>query len=203
MFQSESSLQRPVHLSRYYADQFLETSVAQAYHYRPEYPPETFDLLDELIVDEPRRVLDIGCGTGFIARNLVDKADTVDAVDMSAAMIETGRLLTNGGHPHLNWIHSTVEDAALSPPYALVTAGQSLHWMDWEITLARVGRMLTGNGCLAIVELKAEPSPWESRDAANHPALFDESGFRPKPIWSASYSGVRSSFREAFFTRKQ
>lgn len=39
----------------------------------------------------------------------------------------------------------------LGPPYGLVTAGSSLHWMDWEVVLPRIGRLLSPEGCLAIV----------------------------------------------------
>src|SRR5262249_16297069 len=45
------------------ASVFEETSVAQAYQYRPSYPHEVFDLLEGLLVDQPAHVLDVGCGT--------------------------------------------------------------------------------------------------------------------------------------------
>jgi 2-polyprenyl-3-methyl-5-hydroxy-6-metoxy-1,4-benzoquinol methylase len=110
---------------------FQDRSVAAAYRLRPPYPPETFEVLAGLLADGPRVALDVGCGDGAIARPLAPLVDRVDAVDASAAMIEAGKGLPGGGHPRLRWIIGRAEDAPLRPPYALVTAGSSLHWMDW------------------------------------------------------------------------
>lgn len=89
-----------------------------------------FNVLVGLIAGEPRTVLDLGCGTGFIARPLAPRVDRVDAIDVSEAMIEEGKRLPGGDHPHLQWIVGRAEDVALHPPYALITAGDSLHWME-------------------------------------------------------------------------
>jgi hypothetical protein len=50
--------------------------------------------------------------------------------------------------------------APLDPPYALVTAGESLHWMDWEIVLPRFATSLVPGGVVAIVE-----RDWDNSDA--------------------------------------
>jgi SAM-dependent methyltransferase len=110
-----------------------------------------FDVLVGLIAAEPRAVLDLGCGTGNVARPLAPLVDRVDAVDISAAMVEQGKRLPGGGHPGLHWIVGRAEDAPLRPPYALVTAGESLHWMDWDVVLPRMHDALTPGGSLAIV----------------------------------------------------
>ena len=81
---------KPVHLSTIYAEQFRDESVVAAYRQRPDYPPATFDILAGLICDEPRTVLDVGCGTGFIARRLADYVNHIHAIDPSSAMIEKG-----------------------------------------------------------------------------------------------------------------
>lgn len=152
---------KPKHLQPLYGAQFKDTSVVAAYQYRPEYPPELFEIVATLITDEPRRVLDVGCGTGYVARRLVDYVDALDAVDFSHHMIETGKTLPNGRHPHLHWIESAVEDAPLHPPYALITAGQSLHWMDWYTVMPRFAEVLTVNGRLAILGYSFTPQPWD------------------------------------------
>jgi SAM-dependent methyltransferase len=141
-------------------DAFQDVGVVAAYQHRPPYPPETFALLAALITTTPRAVLDVGCGRGEIARPLIDHADRIDAVDRSAAMIAAGRRLPGGDSPRLRWLHGRIEEAPLAPPYALVTAGASLHWMDWQIVLPRFGEVLTPGGCLAIVEARATPDPW-------------------------------------------
>src|SRR5258708_7221282 len=145
---------------RGYAKAFQDENVVQAYHFRAPYPSETFAILAELIHQEPRYVLDIGCGIGNIARHLVEHVERLDAVDFSQQMIEQGKQLPHGDHPHLRWFYGRVEDVALDPPYALVTAGQSLHWMDWGIVMPRLHKVLMEGGYLALVESRTTPDPW-------------------------------------------
>ncbi len=151
---------KPHYLGSEYSNRFKDPSLVEVYHLRSPYPAAIFEMLTGLITDEPRAVLDVGCGTGNIARSLVHLVERVDAVDFSLPMIEKGRSLPGGDHPNLNWIHGRAEDAPLNPPYALVTAGQALHWMDWEIVLPRFREALTPRGYLAIVDTRELPFPW-------------------------------------------
>jgi len=153
-------ISKPAYLGEHNASAFQDLRVAHAYRYRPLYPPVVFDLLATLLVDTPRRVLDIGCGTGALARHLVTMAEQIDAVDVSSAMIEQGRHLPHGDHPHLNWIIGRIEDVQLVPPYALMTAGESLHWMDWDTLLPRLQPLLTPHAMLVILEIEYGPVPW-------------------------------------------
>jgi SAM-dependent methyltransferase len=133
------------------AAEFDHPDVVSAYRYRPEYPAQTFEILTSLIIDEPRVVLDIGCGTGFLARWLAPRVARLDAIDMSSTMIEEGKRLPGGDDPRLHWLLGRAEDAPLDPPYALVTAGDALGWMDWEVVLPRLADALTPAGLFAHV----------------------------------------------------
>jgi SAM-dependent methyltransferase len=155
-------LPKPACYGEAYASAFQEIGVADAYQHRPPYSPETFSILASLVRDSPRNVLDIGCGTGFIARYLVDHVDRLDALDISDAMIAQGKRLPNGDHPQLHWQIGRAEDAALSSPYALITAADSLHWMEWAIVMPRFAHMLTQAGSLAIVQSGQRPPPWDA-----------------------------------------
>ncbi|MBE3568492.1 MAG: methyltransferase domain-containing protein [Thermogemmatispora sp.] len=141
---------------------FQDWGLVRYYHLRPPYPPETFVILNELMVDEPRVVLDLGCGIGNIARPLAALAtvERVDAVDVSLAMLERARELPGGTAPTIHWIHGRAEDVVLAPPYALVTAGMCLHWMDWGQVLPRLARVLTPRGLLAILNVR-QSLPWQ------------------------------------------
>lgn len=152
--------QKPSFFDSEHAQVFKHQSIAEAYQHRPPYPTEVFAILAGLISEEPRRVLDVGSGTGNIARNLIEHVESIDAVDFSQQMIEQGKHLPNGNYPRLHWLYGSVEEVALDPPYALVTAGESLHWMDWNIVLPRFHEMLTPGGYLAIVDKKTTPDPW-------------------------------------------
>jgi SAM-dependent methyltransferase len=142
---------KPRHLAPEWGAQFRDESVAEAYPYRPPYPAATFDALDDLIVGGPKVVLDVGGGTGDIARRLAPLVARLDAVDASAAMIAQGRQ-PGGDAANLNWIEALVEEAELSPPYGLITAGESLHWLDWEVVLPRFAEVLDPQGWLALIE---------------------------------------------------
>lgn len=142
-----------------YGGWFRAESVASRYHLRPPYPDETFRLLEELAADEPRAVLDAGCGLGELARPLAARVGRIDAVDLSAAMIARGRALPDGDAPNLRWIHAAIEDAPLDGPYALIVAGDSIHWFDWGSVLPRMARALTAHGLIAIVQRQWLSSP--------------------------------------------
>jgi SAM-dependent methyltransferase len=130
--------------------------VAASYRHRPWYPPETFEILTRLIVDRPRTVLDLGCGTGYVTRPLAPLVDRIDAVDISAAMIGEAQRLPGGDYPGITWIVGRTEEVELHPPYALATAGDSLHWMDWTVVLPRMADVLSPHGRFAILDVNAE-----------------------------------------------
>ncbi len=153
---------KPEHFDSRYAEAFQAQQVVDAYRYRPPYPPEVFPLLASLIVDEPRVVLDVGSGSGDIARPLLEHVERVDAVDFSQNMLARGKLLPNGNNPQLRWIYGKVEEAELAPPYALITAGSSIHWPAWDVAFPRFQRMLTPNGFLALIYRRTLPMSWES-----------------------------------------
>jgi len=153
---------KPDFLGPLHAIRFQDQSVVDRYHLRPTCPPETFHILAGLITDEPRAVLDVGCGTGAIARNLLDFVERIDAIDISLPMMEKGKTLPGGNSPKIRWLHGRTEDIALAPPYALVTAGQSIHWMEWDIVMPRFQQALTPHGFLAILGPEQQPTLWDT-----------------------------------------
>jgi SAM-dependent methyltransferase len=152
--------QKPAHLSGEYGAWFKDPLLAAAYPARPPYPEGVLQLLAQLIRDTPAVVLDVGCGTGELARRLSHYAQRIDAVDFSAPMLEVARRLPSGDAPNIRWTLGAVEDVPLDAPYALVTAGESLHWMDLERVMSRFTHLLTPNGSVAIIDRN-----WDS-DAA-------------------------------------
>ena len=67
------------HLAPEFGGQFRDPSVVAAYHPRPPYPPQVIDHLLRLRVDEAP-VLDVGTGTGEIARAVVQRGLRVEAL---------------------------------------------------------------------------------------------------------------------------
>jgi len=133
-------------------DSFRGTEVASAYQHRPSYPDETFIILKKLIIDSPSRLLDVGCGNGFIARPISKHVDHVDAIDIS-----------NGKRQNLKWILGSVENAQLNGHYSLITAGDCLHWMDWKVVFPRFASLLAPGRHLAILDIEFTPPPWNDK----------------------------------------
>ena len=115
-----------------------------------------------------------------MARNLATRVDRVDAVDISTEMIAAGKALPGGDLPNLRWILGTAEDAPLDPPYGLVVAGESLHWMNWERVLPRFASVLMPGGMLAIARRDQPPPLWHDALSAlirEHSAMYNYQDF--------------------------
>jgi len=170
-----------------HAHRWRDRDAARSYRHRAPYPRETFDLLIALIADEPRAVLDIGCGTGAIARALAPRVARVDAVDLADEMIAEGRLAPGGDAPNIAWRTAPAESAPLDPPYALIAGGQSLHWMEWRTVLPRFARALTRRGVLAVVRVEdSAPAAWRpglEQSIARHSTAKDYTPFDMLPAW--------------------
>ncbi len=123
------SIEKPRGLSEKYASQWEDPAMAEAYPCRPPYPAAVFDLLADL--SEGGAVLDLGCGTGDIARPLAARVVGVRAVDRAAPMIALARTLPGGDAPNLTWVVGRAEDENPAK-FATTTVGESLHWFDWD-----------------------------------------------------------------------
>ncbi len=154
---------KPIHLGPQYGAQFGDASIVRAYRYRPPYPGEVYSLLSDLLPRGRVALLDAGCGTGDLALGMlagIPEIERLDAIDLSAEMVAEGQRRTGGNDPRLNWQVAPIETAALEPPYALITAGESLHWMDWPVVLPRFREVLAPGGVLALVGRSQLPAPW-------------------------------------------
>jgi SAM-dependent methyltransferase len=97
------------------------------------------------------RVLDVGCGAGRFAARLAERADRVDALDASPAMIAAARRIVPAN------VTCLLGDAATADlpvgAYDAVTSISALHHMDLPAVLPRLAAALRPGGLLIAVAL--------------------------------------------------
>lgn len=113
-----------------------------AAHYRsgrPPYSPQLEALLTaELGLDGSGRLLDAGCGPGFLTVRLAHLFEEAVGLDPDPAMLAEGRRAAEErGITNIAWIQARAEALpGVAPgPYRLVTFGQSFYWTD-EVPVA-------------------------------------------------------------------
>jgi SAM-dependent methyltransferase len=114
-------------------------SIAGLYdRYRPTAAPE---FLDELAALKPTRVLDVGCGTGKVARELLDRGLTVLGVELDARMASIAR--EHGVDVEVS-AFETWDDRGRT--FDLITCGDAWHWIDPVRGWRKVARVLRPGG---------------------------------------------------------
>jgi MOSC domain-containing protein YiiM/SAM-dependent methyltransferase len=123
---------------------------------RPEHSGESVELLArELGFGAGSRVVDLGAGTGKLARQLVARGVDVVAVEPIAEMRATlARVL-----PGLEALAGTAEDLPLeNHSVDAVLVAQAFHWFDGVRALSEIRRVLRPGGGLGLI--------WQARDAS-------------------------------------
>ena len=122
---------------------------------RPGYPAAAVAFL---LGDRPRRVLDLGAGTGLLTEVLLAAGHEVVAVDLSEQMLAQLRArlpqvaTATGGAESL-----PLPDASVDA----VVAGQAAHWFDPEPAAVELRRVLRPGGVVGFVwNTRDERVPW-------------------------------------------
>ena len=113
--------------------------------YRPRYPEALFDFVAGLTTDH-NLALDCATGNGQAATGLATRFDRVIATDASVDQIKNA-----ASHPRIEYRVAPAESSGLAPGTVnLVTAAQSLHWLEPQKFFAEAKRVLVKDGALAI-----------------------------------------------------
>jgi ubiquinone/menaquinone biosynthesis C-methylase UbiE len=114
------------------------------------------DVLSRLAGPAPRRVLDIGCGTGFLALRFAELGHTVTAVDLSPRMIDRARRRAEEANHEIEFrVGNAVALDSPDATYDLVIARHVI----WNLAepgrgVAEWLRVLRPGGRLALIEGK-------------------------------------------------
>ena len=136
-------------------------------------PPEAFlDRITRLIeVDKPKLVVDLGCGTGLSTGIWTGRAETVIGIDPNKDMIGLARNKSSSNGHNLQYLTRFSHETGLPNGCAdIVTAFQSVQYMEPQRTIDEVVRILRPGGVFAIAE--AYRTPMLHQDAEKAYAQF-------------------------------
>jgi SAM-dependent methyltransferase len=124
----------------------LFDSVAELYDAaRQGYPGEIVDaVLANAAVGRGGAVLEIGCGTGQLTRQLAGRALRLTAIDIGPAMVQVAR--RNVADSTARFQVCSFEDFAGCGPFDLIVSATAFHWVDPGVGLAKAAWLLRPGG---------------------------------------------------------
>ena len=137
--------------------------------YRPGYPGALFDLIaDRLQLPRDARVVDLGAGTGKVARATAARGWQTTAVDPGEPMLAVLRDRAAAHGLAIDVVRATAERTGLpTASFDAALAGEAYHWFDTPKALAEMGRIVRPGGGIAFF--------WNVGDAERSP-LVDAEG---------------------------
>jgi SAM-dependent methyltransferase len=126
---------------------FGRTAADYAIH-RAGFPAELLDRLAARgIAPSGARVVDLGTGTGSLARLFAGRGCVVTGVDIAAALLEQARRLDREAGVEVMYVRAPAEATGLpGGAFDVVSAGQCWHWFDRPAAAREVARLLVDGG---------------------------------------------------------
>ncbi|GGJ93445.1 methyltransferase type 11 [Pilimelia anulata] len=130
--------------------------------HRAGFPPELLDRLAARgVTAAGRRVLDLGTGTGSLARLFAGAGADVTGVDPAPALLDRARELDATAGVAVTYRVGSAERTGLpaDPPFDVVAAGECWHWFEPDAAAAEVYRLLRPGGVVVIAHFSWLPLP--------------------------------------------
>jgi trans-aconitate 2-methyltransferase len=158
---------------------------------------QPFRDLVSLIDPRPNmRIIDLGCGTGELTRELHEQLGAAETlgIDSSSSMLAKA-----SPSPNLHFQLADIATFESDRPFDLVFSNAALHWLpDHEALFTRLVSLLAPNGQLA-VQMPANHDHPSHRIAAELATSF---GIEPRTVNILPPEGYASLFHRLGFTRQ-
>jgi SAM-dependent methyltransferase len=130
------------------------------------------------MVGRGARVVDLGTGTGSLARLFAQHGCEVTGVDIAAPLLEQARRLDGEAGVQVAYVECPAEATGLpSGAFDVVSAGQCWHWFDRPAATREVARLLASAGTVVIAHFDWLPVKGNVVEATEEIIL------RHTPIW--------------------
>ena len=175
-------------------------------NHRVGFPKRLFDRLAAMGIGRSgQRLLDLGTGTGTLARGFAGRGASVTGVDPAEPLLREARRLSETEGVRVEYRVGRAEDID-SPDgaYEVVTAGQCWHWFDRARAAAECVRVLVPGGALAICYLDWLPLPGnvvaatEALILQHNPWWSMSGGTGMYPRWTLDVAGAGFTALETF-----
>ena len=139
-------------LQRSYGKVFNQVAAEYDRH-RPTYPEQLIDLACQVAgLERGHQVLEIGCGTGQLTRNLLARGLHVTAIEPGAQLAGLAKQRLQG-LGELELVNARFEDARLPHEhFRAVFSASAIHWVDPDVGWQRAADALLPGGTLALVQ---------------------------------------------------
>ena len=129
----------------------LFDEVSQLYNAtRQEYPAAVVDkMFATSRVDPGAFVLEVGCGTGQLTRDLAARGVALTAIDIGPSMVKEAS--RNVDNPSVSFVVTSFEDLDYTGPCELIVSATAFHWVDPEVGLTKASLLLQPRGWLALL----------------------------------------------------
>ena len=149
--------------------------------YRPHYSPEVVAALREACgLKVEHLIVDVGCGTGLLAKIFLENGNRVIGVEPNANMRDAGEQYL-AAFEGFTMRDGSAEATSLPDRYAaFVIAGQAFHWFKPAATRREFARIVKPDGWVVLI--------WHDRDMESTPFLRGYEAFLQQ--YSTDYSTV-------------
>lgn len=139
---------------------FGKTADDYARH-RVGFPDELFERLTAFGIGQSgQRILDLGTGTGSLARGFAKRGGNVTGLDIATALMAEAKRLDSEAGISVRYFEAPAEDTGLpDSSFDVVSAGQCWHWFDRPKAAKEVKRLLVPTGKILIAHFDWLPLP--------------------------------------------